>query len=130
MAPARRGRTSFEATATLRRAEPETLTGNDEESLCGVGEAAEDAADGPEQRAPPVRVAQQQDEARQRDGAVGQQIQERCAVAFPKLLRQVQGLSSELRLQHTHRSLSTCPPIHLRSLPWHRAGHVKHRPLS
>ena len=75
-------------------------TGNDEEGLGGVGEAAEDAADGPEQRAAAVGVAQQQHKAGQRDGAVREQVQQRCAVTFPKLLCQVQRLPPELRLQH------------------------------
>ncbi len=75
------------------------LTGNDEEGLGSVREAAEDAADGAEERAAALRVAQQQHEARQRDGAVGQQVQQRGAISLPEALRQVQRLSPELGLR-------------------------------
>lgn len=82
-------------------------TCNDEKGLCSVREAAEDAADGAEQRAAAVAVAQKQNEPRECDGAVRQQIQQRRAVALPEFLRQPQSLSPKLRLRQSIAILRT-----------------------
>lgn len=73
-------------------------TGNDQECFCSVREAGEDSANGSEQSAAALRIAQQQQESSHRSGAVRQQIEQRRAVVLPELLSYVQRLPPQLHL--------------------------------